>query len=109
MTTDPANNDNTFSAELFPALQDFLGAYFHEDFMDEYGSPEAATRQFCEDALPLEVAQTSEEWQRLLAQLKGQPLPAWQGALRTLGAAWQAASEREVVRVGELLAKHAQK
>jgi hypothetical protein len=109
MNTDSTKKHAAFSAEEFPALQDFLGAYFHEDFVDEYGSAEAATRQFCEDATPEEVAQTRTEWHRLLSQLKGQPLAEWQSALRKLGAAWQVASEADLIRVGELLAKHAAK
>jgi hypothetical protein len=109
MTTDSTKKHGALSAEEFPALQDFLGAYFHEDFVDEYGSADAATKQFCEDAAPEEVAQTNAEWHRLLAHLKGRPLAEWQEALRKLGAAWQVASESELVRVGELLAKHAAK
>jgi CdiI immunity protein len=109
MNTDPTKKHTAFTAEEFPALQDFLGAYFHEDFVDEYGSADAAAKQFCEDATPDEVAQTNAEWHRLLAHLKGQPLAEWQAALRKLGAAWQVASEAELVRVGELLAKHAAK
>ena len=85
MTSDPGAKSAEFSAEDFPALQDFLGAYFHEDFMDEYGSPEAATKQFCEDAAPEEVKQTLHEWRSLYAQLKGRPLTEWQAALRKAG------------------------
>ncbi len=109
MNTDSTKRHKAFSAEEFPALQDFLGAYFHEDFVDEYGSADAATKQFCEDAAPEEVAQTNAEWQRLLAHLKGQPLAEWQAALRKLGAAWQVTSQTDLIRVGELLAKHTAK
>lgn len=107
MTSDPSEKRAQFFAEDFPALQDFLGAYFHEDFMDEYGSPEAATKQFCEDAAPEEVRQTLQEWRALYAKLKGQPITEWQAALRKLGGAWQVSSVGEIVSVGELLAKHA--
>ena len=107
MTSDPGEKAAEFFAEDFPALQDFLGAYFHEDFMDEYGSPEAATKQFCEDAAPEEVKQTLQEWRALYATLKGQPIAEWQAALRKLGGAWQVTSVAEIVRVGELLAKRA--
>jgi len=85
MTSDPGAESVKFFAEDFPALQDFLGAYFHEDFMDEYDSPEAATKQFCEDAAPEEVKQTLHEWRSLYAQLKGRPLTEWQAALRKAG------------------------
>jgi CdiI immunity protein len=109
MNSDFTKRHAVFSAEEFPALQDFLGAYFHEDFVDEYGSAEAATKQFCKDAAAEEVAQTRTEWHRLLAHLKGQPLAEWQSALRKLGAAWQVASAEDLMRVGDLLAKHAAK
>ena len=107
MTSDPGAKSAEFSAEDFPALQDFLGAYFHEDFMDEYGSPEAATKQFCEDAAPEEIKQTLQEWRALYALLKGRPLAELQSALRKLGGAWQIATLGDIVRVGEILAKHA--
>jgi CdiI immunity protein len=107
MTSNPGEKPAEFFAEDFPALQDFLGAYFHEDFMDEYGSPESATKQFCEDAAPEEVRQTLQEWRALYAKLKGQPITEWQAALRKLGGAWQVSSVADVVRVGELLAKRA--
>jgi hypothetical protein len=109
MTSDPGAKSAEFFAEDFPALQDFLGAYFHEDFMDEYGSPEAAAKQFCEDAAPEEVRQTLHEWRALYALRKGHPLTEWQAALRKLGGAWQVASLGDIVRVGEILAKHAGK
>ena len=107
MTSDPGAKSAEFFAEDFPALQDFLGAYFHEDFMDEYGSSEAAAKQFCEDAAPEEVKQTLHEWRSLYSQLKGRPLAEWQAALRKLGGAWQVSSVGEIVRVGETLAKRA--
>ena len=106
MTSNLGEKPAEFFAEDFPALQDFLGAYFHEDFMDEYGSPEAATKQFCEDAAPEEVRQTLQEWRALYAKLKGQPITEWRAALRKLGGAWQIASLADTVRVGEILAKH---
>jgi hypothetical protein len=109
MSADPTKKPSEFFAEDFPAVQDFLGAYFHEDFIDEYGSAEAATKQFCLDAAPEERTQTLQEWRQLYAHLKGQPLPEWQAALHKLGAAWQITSPNDLVRVGELLAKHAAK
>jgi hypothetical protein len=109
MTSDPGAKSAEFFAEDFPVLQDFLGAYFHEDFMEEYGSPEAAVKQFGEDAAPEEVRQTLQEWRALYALLKGHPLTEWQAALRKLGGAWQVASLGDIVRVGEILAQHAGK
>ena len=46
----PDHTPPEISSADFPALRDFLRGYFHEDVVDEYGSAEAAARQFCEDA-----------------------------------------------------------
>lgn len=62
------------SATDFPALRSFLRGYFHQDMKDEYGSPEEAVREFCEDASAEERAQLSKEWAKFLDQTKGQPL-----------------------------------
>lgn len=64
------------SAADFPALRSFLRGYFHQDMKDEYGSPEEAVREFCEDASAEERAAVAREWLRFLDQMKGQPLEA---------------------------------
>lgn len=53
-----------------------MRGYFHEDMADEYGTLEEAVRQFCEDADTDERKTVAGEWQRFLAQTKGQPLAA---------------------------------
>jgi len=58
----------------FPALHSFLRGYFHQDMKDEYGSPEEAVREFCEDASTEERAALAENWSRFLAQTNGQPI-----------------------------------
>jgi hypothetical protein len=62
------------SAADFPALRSFLRGYFHQDMKDEYGSPEEAVREFCEDASAEERAQVAREWARFREQTMGQPL-----------------------------------
>jgi hypothetical protein len=62
------------SATDFPALRSFLRGYFHQDMKDEYGSPEEAVREFCEDASAEERTAVAREWLRFLDQTKGQPL-----------------------------------
>jgi contact-dependent growth inhibition (CDI) system CdiI-like immunity protein len=62
------------SAADFPALRSFLRGYFHQDMKDEYGSPEEAVREFCEDASAEERAQVAKEWAKFLDQTNGQPL-----------------------------------
>lgn len=64
------------SAENFPALRAFLRGYFHQDLAEEYGSPEEAARQFCEDADSLERKQVAGDWKRFVEQTKRQPLAA---------------------------------
>ena len=65
---------HSISAAGFPALRSFLRGYFHEDVADEYGSPEEAVRQFCEDAEPGERKAVAEEWARFVEQTSGWPL-----------------------------------
>ena len=106
MMREPSKREGGFEASDFPALQDFLGAYFHEDFVDEYGSAEAAAKQFCDDASHEEIAQTGVELQRLLGHLQGRPLAEWQAVLQRLGGAWQLQSEKDLKAIAELLATH---
>jgi hypothetical protein len=58
----------------FPALRTFLRGYFHQDMKDEYGSPEEAVREFCEDASSDERDAVAKEWLRFRDHTKDQPL-----------------------------------
>jgi hypothetical protein len=69
-------DNREITAATFPALRSFLRGYFHEDMADEYGTLEEAARQFYEDADPDERKSVAGEWNRFIAQTKGQPLPA---------------------------------
>lgn len=62
------------SAADLPALRSFLRGYFHQDMKDEYGSPEEAVREFCEDASVEERAAVARDWSRFLAQTNGQSI-----------------------------------
>jgi hypothetical protein len=62
------------SATDFPALRSFLRGYFHQDMKEEYGSPEEAVREFCEDASTQERAQVAREWAKFLDRTNGQPM-----------------------------------
>jgi CdiI immunity protein len=90
------------SASEFPALRNFLRGYFHEDLGDEYGSPEAAARQFCQDADESQRKALAEEWARFLARMKGQPLEAINHALANLGSAC-ILSQSDIERVSKVL------
>lgn len=58
----------------FPALHNFLRAYFHQDMKDEYGSAEGAVREFRSDASDEDVRALAEEWSRFVDRTEGQPL-----------------------------------
>jgi hypothetical protein len=64
----------TITAADYPALRSFFRGYFHQDMKDEYGSPEEAVREFCDDACTDERAAVAQEWSRFVAQTKGKPL-----------------------------------
>jgi len=61
-------------AAHFPALRTFLRGYFHQDMKDEYGSPEEAVREFCEDADEAEWAAVAKEWATFMDLTKKQPI-----------------------------------
>ena len=62
------------TAADYPALRSFLRGYFHQDMMDEYGSPEEAVREFCADASADERTAVAQEWSRFMDRTKGKPL-----------------------------------
>lgn len=89
----------------FPALLEFVPAYLHQDFGEEYGSAAEAVTAFLADASSDQVLQVKEEWQRLHRVLGDRFLGRWQAALRQLGSAWQPQSVKEVRSVSEILAR----
>jgi CdiI immunity protein len=105
MTHETKNNKSKFDPDSFTALQDFFGGYLHEDFGEEYGSAAEALQTFLSDASGDEIQNVKEEWQRLRAVLKDQPLAETQAALLRLGAAWQPVNENELKTLDEILAK----
>jgi phenylalanyl-tRNA synthetase beta subunit len=50
----------------FPALYQLLAGYFHQDWRDEFASPEAAVRSFAAEAPPAAVDAAVAELDRLL-------------------------------------------
>ena len=82
MTADPAPKkppqamDKPFPAAEFSDLRSFLRGYLHQDMREEYGSPEAAAREFCSDASGDEHAAVAAQWSRFLAHTSGQSLEA---------------------------------
>lgn len=53
-------------ASDFPALQRVFAGYFHEDFLEEHGTPTAALRAFQEDADHAERERFIHEARRFL-------------------------------------------
>ena len=92
-----------FDKADYPALLEFVPAYLHQDFGEEYGSATEAVRTFLADASGDEILQVKEEWQRLHQVLGDRSLGEWQAALRQLGGAWQPQSVQEVQSVSEVL------
>lgn len=58
----------SISMQEFPALSNFLGAYFHQDWAVEHGSPEAVVAYFLDHESDAEIAKVRGELERLAAQ-----------------------------------------
>ena len=94
-----------FDPENYPALQEFLPAYLHEDFVEEYGTPAKAFAALAADASGDQIRNVKEEWHALRQALNGQPWEATQRALAALGTAWHPQSEQELQGVDEILSR----
>jgi len=94
-----------FDKADYPALLEFVPAYLHQDFGEEYGSAAEAVTAFLADASGDEIVQVKDEWQRLEQVLSGRSLGEWQAALRQLGGAWQPQSVGEVQSVSDILSR----
>jgi hypothetical protein len=92
-----------FDKTEYPALLEFVPAYLHQDFGEEYGSAAEAVAAFLTDASEDEILRVKDEWQRLHQVLGDGSLREWQAALRRLGGAWQPQSVEEVQSVSEIL------
>jgi hypothetical protein len=94
-----------FDKADYPALLEFVPAYLHQDFGEEYGSAAEAVTAFLADAGGDEILQVKEEWHRLHQVLGDRSLGEWQAALRQLGGAWEPQTVQEVQSVSEILAR----
>jgi len=94
-----------FDKADYPALMEFVPAYLHQDFGEEYGSAADAVRAFLADASGDEILQVKNEWQRLHQVLGDRSLGEWQAALRQLGGNWQPQNVQEVESVSEVLSR----
>lgn len=94
-----------FAPERFPALLEFLPAYLHEDFVEEYGSAAGAFAALVLDAGSDQVTKVREEWIAFRRAFSGRPIRDLQHALTQLGAAWLPQSEPELQAVDEILTR----
>jgi CdiI immunity protein len=94
-----------FDPENYPALQEFLPAYLHEDFTEEYGSAQDALKAFLADANGDQILAVKDEWHTLAKSLEGHPLADVQSALSKLGSVWLPQNEAEWTALGEILSR----
>ncbi len=90
------------SPDQFPALREFLRGYFHQDLEDEYGSPEAAARQFWQDADQEQRRAVAEEWSKLLSGTKQLSLDLTNELLQKIGSAWIFDTREELQDIGKI-------
>ncbi len=95
------NAKASVSPDQFPALREFLRGYFHEDLEDEYGSPEAAARQFWQDADEAQRKAVAEEWSRLLTETKQLSLDQTNQLLQKIGSAWNFDTREKIQDIGK--------
>jgi hypothetical protein len=101
--THEQNRKAAFDPGDYPALLEFLPAYLHQDFGEEYGSAEKAIAALVADASGDQIRNIRDEWHALRQALAGRPLHEMQRTLGVLGAAWQPQSEHELEAVDEIL------
>lgn len=92
-----------FTPANFPALREFLPAYLHQDFREEYGTVAQAVKEFLADADSDEAEGVKSEWRQLRKLLTGHPFSDFQAALQKLGSAWRPQSETDLKDVDEIL------
>jgi hypothetical protein len=93
----------SFDPGNFPALLEFLPAYLHQDFREEYDSAADALKAFLSEASGDEIGDVREEWTRFRKGFKGSPFQEIQAALEQLGSAWLPENEGELENIDEIL------
>ncbi len=87
-------------AQQFAALRAFVRAYLNQDYEDEYGTPAAAARAFCEDANAEERKRVVEEWAAFVGSVVGLSVDEVNTRLTgELGSGWSIRDIRELKRV----------
>jgi hypothetical protein len=99
------NENSPFDPGNFPALLEFLPAYLHQDFREEYDSAGDALKAFLSEASGDEIGDVREEWVRFRKNFMGRPFREIQAALEQLGSAWLPENEAELKNVDEILTR----
>ena len=94
-----------FDPGNFPTLLEFLPAYLHQDFREEYDSAGDALKAFLSEASGDEIGDVREEWTRFRKNFVGRPFREIQAALKQLGSAWLPENEAELENVDEILTR----
>lgn len=87
-------------------MREFLRGYLHQDWKQDHGSVEEATRHFCEDADPEQCRNLLTEWQSFRVSVRDQSLDAIARKLRELGSAWQPATLEDLDKITCVLQQH---
>jgi len=103
MNQNQKNGKGAFEPADYPELLEFMPAYLHEDFVDEFGSVAAAWKSFLGEASGDRILQVKEEWVRLRKAFEGRPLGEFRVALEQFGSAWRPQGEEELQKVDEIL------
>jgi len=105
MNHDHSRKQQRFDPADYPALREFLPAYLHQDFGEEYSSAAEAVKGFANEASGDEILQVKEEWKLFRERFAGRPMQEIQAAIERFGSGWLPASEAELQEVDEVLAK----
>ncbi len=88
------------NVEQFAAVRAFVRAYLNQDYEDEYGTPAAAARAFCDDASEEERKRVVQEWGAFVASVAGLSVDEVNARLTgELGSGWSIRDVRELKRV----------
>ena len=84
-------------ASEFPELERVFSGYLHEDFLEEYGTPEAALRAFLEDADSAERRRFQTEARRFLVQVHALTADEASALFARLGCRWTPPSRKALI------------
>ena len=87
------------AASEFPELARVFSGYFHEDFIAQHGTPEAALRAFRDDASPMEWRRFQREAKRLVKLADDRDFDHVCHVLQQLGSRWIPASRTALIEV----------